>query len=380
MRRFEYPVLLMFITLGMMAMVSAYNLLSLYMALELQSLSIYVLAAFRRDDGRSSEAGLKYFILGALSSGMLLFGISLIYGYTGQIGYDEIAAAVTGPPVNAGLLTGLVFVIVGIAFKISAAPFHMWTPDVYEGAPTSVTAMMAIAPKIAALAMLTRLLCGPFLHILPQWQQVVWALAALSMAWGSFAVIGQKNIKRLMAYSSISNMGYALIGLVAGTQAGIASIVVYLSIYAAMTAGVFAIILSMRRDGAMVEDIDALSGLSRTHPARAYAMAVLMFSMSGVPPLAGFFGKLAVFQAAIAAGLPVLAVLGVVLSVVAAYYYLRIIKIMFFDPAGATLDREPGIGLQIVMTLSVAFIVAFILAPGPLVGIAQNAARAFFPG
>jgi NADH-quinone oxidoreductase subunit N len=377
MERFEYPVLLMFATLGMMLMISANNLLSLYMSLELQSLSFYVLAAFRRDDARASEAGLKYFILGALSSGMLLFGISYIYGYTGGVGYAEIAAALKGNKPDPGLTVGLVFVLVGLAFKISAVPFHMWTPDVYEGAPTSVTALFAIVPKVATLALITRLLYDPFLPLLPQWQQVVWFLAAASMTWGAFAALAQTNIKRLIAYSAIGNMGYALIGVAAGTRDGITAVIVYMTIYMVMTAGVFGVILAMRRKGKAVEEIESLAGLSRNDPFMAYAMAFFMFSLSGIPPLAGFFGKLVIFQSAIAAGMPVLAVLGVLASVVAAYYYVRIIKIMFFDEPAESFDRASDPGLHAVITLSAAFILLFILSPGFLIAASRGAALTF---
>jgi NADH-quinone oxidoreductase subunit N len=380
MGRFEYPVLLMLATLGMMLMISADNLLSLYVALELQSLAFYVLAAFRRDDARASEAGLKYFILGALSSGMLLFGISYIYGATGAVGYTDIANALKGAGPDAGLTIGLVFVLVGLAFKVSAVPFHMWTPDVYEGAPTSVTALFAIVPKVATLALIVRLLYGPFMPLLGQWQQVVWFLSAASMVWGAFAALSQTNIKRLIAYSAIGNMGYALVGVAAGTPDGVSAVVVYMTIYMIMTAGVFGVIIAMRRKGVAVEDISALAGLSRNDPPLAYAMAFFMFSLSGIPPLAGFFGKLVIFQAAIAAGMPVLAVLGVLASVVAAYYYIRIIKVMFFDEPAERFDRETGPALQAVVALSAAFILFFILSPGALIAAGRSAAAVFFAG
>ncbi len=378
MNRFEYPVLMMFATLGMMLMVSANNLLALYIALELQSLSFYVLAAFRREDGRASEAGLKYFILGALSSGMLLFGISYIYGATGGIGYADIAGSLATMPHDTGLIVGLVFVLVGLAFKVSAVPFHMWTPDVYEGAPTCVTALFAIVPKVAAIALIVRLLYGPFITLLPEWQQVVWFLAAASTVWGAFAAIGQTNIKRLMAYSAIGNMGYALIGAAAGTPDGVSAVVVYMTIYMIMTAGVFGVILAMRRRGAAIEDIASLSGLSRNDPFLAYVMAFFMFSLSGIPPLAGFFGKLVIFEAAIAAHMPVLAVIGVIASVVASYYYIRVIKVMFFDEPAEGFDREAGFGVRAVIALCAAFIVLFILSPGGLIAAGHTAALSFF--
>src|SRR6185436_14621354 len=288
--------------------------------LELQSLALYVVAAFQRDSARSSEAGLKYFVLGALSSGMLLYGASLVYGFTGSTDFADIAAAVQPSGANIGLIFGLVFLMAGFAFKISAVPFHMWTPDVYEGAPTPVTAFFAAAPKLAAMALTVRVLITAFPAVTAQWQQIVTFLAIASMALGSFAAIGQTNIKRLMAYSSIGQMGYALVGLAAGTTEGVQGVIIYLAIYLAMTLGTFACILAMRRNGRMVEDIDQLSGLSSTSP----LMALLLFSLAGIPPLAGFFAKFYVFLAAIRAGLYALAVIGVLLSVVGAYYYLRI--------------------------------------------------------
>ena len=329
--RFEFPVLVLLATTGMLMMISANDLIALYVGLEQQSLALYVVAAFQRDSARSSEAGLKYFVLGALSSGMLLYGASLVYGFTGSTGFDDIALAVQPSGANIGLIFGLVFLIAGFAFKISAVPFHMWTPDVYEGAPTPVTAFFAAAPKLAAMALTVRVLITAFPAVTLQWRQIVVFLAIASIALGSFAAIGQTNIKRLMAYSSIGHMGYALVGLAAGTTEGVQGVIIYLAIYLAMTLGTFACILAMRRDGRMVEDIDQLSGLSSTSPLMAFLLAMLLFSLAGVPPLAGFFAKFYVFLAAIHAGLYALAVIGVLLSVVGAYYYLRIVKIMYFD-------------------------------------------------
>ena len=365
--RFEYPVLVMLAGIGMMLMVSANNLLSLYMSLELQSLSLYVLAAFARNSARASEASVKYFTLGALSSGMLLFGISLIYGFSGSIDFGVIMASLGGGgPMPLGMLFGLVFILAGMAFKISAVPFHMWTPDVYEGAPTSVTALFAIVPKVAAMGLLMRLLLEPFAFASQEWMQIVYALSLASMVVGAFAALTQENIKRLLAYSSIGNMGYALIGLAAGGAAGASAVVLYLLIYMVMTAGVFAVVLSLRRKGVAVETIADFAGLSQQQPFLAYAMALLMFSMSGIPPLAGFFGKFMIFKAAVDAHLYVLAVLGVLTSVVAAYYYLRVIKVMFFDPAQAPFDRDVPLARLAVLGLSVLFILGFILAPSPL--------------
>ncbi|MCM2343709.1 MAG: NADH-quinone oxidoreductase subunit NuoN [Alphaproteobacteria bacterium] len=381
MARFEYPILILFAGLGMMIMVSAHNLLSLYVGLELQSLALYVLAAFRRDQARSSEAGLKYFVLGALASGMLLFGISLVYGFAGTLDYTRIASSLTGVDgVAMGFMVGMVFVLVGIAFKISAVPFHMWTPDVYEGAPTSVTAFFALVPKIAAIAVLMQLLYGPFGGLSVHWQQIVWFLAAASMIWSALAGLVQNNIKRLMAYSSIGNMGYALVGIIAGTPQGASAVVVYMTIYMIMTAGVFGIIMCMRRGERAVESIDDLAGLSRTSPMLAYAMAILLFSMSGIPPLAGFFGKLLVFQAAIGEGFYTLAVVGVLCSVVAAYYYLRIIKVMFFDAAAEAFDRQMAFAKRAVIVVSVVFVLFFILKPNVLIDTARHTASTLFAG
>ncbi len=377
--RFEYPVLLLLAGLGMMMMISANDMLSLYVGLELQSLSLYVLAAIRRDHSKSAEAGVKYFILGALSSGMLLFGISLIYGFTGATGFETIAATLADED-SFGVIVGLVFVLAGLAFKVSAVPFHMWTPDVYEGAPTSVTALFAIVPKIAAMALLMRLLFGPFAPVMAEWSQIIIFLSVASMAVGAFAAIAQENIKRLMAYSSIGNMGYALIGLAAGTPEGAGSVVLYLAIYMVMTAGVFGIILCMRRDDMAAETISDLAGLSRNSPLLAYAMAILMFSMSGIPPMAGFFGKLFIFQAAVAQGMFVLAVFGVLTSVVAAFYYLRVIKVMFFDEPADPFDREMAFARRAVIFISIVFVLGFIAAPNLLMTTSFHAATALFTG
>lgn len=377
--RFEYTILLLLSGVGMMMMVSANSLLSLYMGLELQSLSAYVLASIRRDNIKSAEAGLKYFILGAIASGVLLFGASLVYGYTGSMNFDVINAALTAQ-MSAGALIGMVFIIAGLAFKISAAPFHMWTPDVYEGAPTSVTAFFAMVPKLAALALLSRLLFEAFPAAIVQWQQIVWILAALTMAVGAFAALMQDNIKRLLAYSSIGNMGFALVGLTAGTEEGLASVIVYMAIYMIMTAGTFAIVMSMRRNGKPLELVSDLSGLSRNSPALAYALAIMMFSLTGIPPLAGFFSKLLVFKAAVGAGYYGLAVLGLVTSVVAAYYYLRIIKVMFFDEPVPAFDRAMPFTRRAVMAVSVIFVVFFILYPSPLIETVRDSASVLFGG
>src|SRR6202048_2038231 len=327
-RIFEYSILVLLSTLGMMVLISAGDLIMLYLGLELMSLALYVVAASNRDNAKSTEAGLKYFVLGALSSGMLLYGASLIYGFTGTVGFAGIAAAAkTG---SVGIVFGLVFLLAGLCFKVSAVPFHMWTPDVYEGAPTPVTAFFASAPKVAALAVFTRVALTAFPDIVSQWQQIVVFVAIASMALGSFAAIGQRNIKRLMAYSSIGHMGFALVGLAAGTVEGAQGVLVYIAIYVAMTLGTFACIIAMRRPDGAVERISDLAGLARTKPAMAFLLAMLMFSLAGVPPLAGFFAKWYVFVAAVKAGLFTLAVIGVLTSVVGAFYYLNIIKGMDF--------------------------------------------------
>ena len=379
--KFEYPVLLLLATAGMLLMISANDLISLYLALELQSLALYVMAAFRRDHVQSSEAGLKYFVLGALSSGMLLYGASMIYGFAGTTGFAGIAKAASVPGAGQSMLLifGLVFLLVGLAFKISAVPFHMWTPDVYEGAPTPVTAFFAAAPKVAAMALLIRVCGTAFPGIKPQWQQIIWFLSFASMVLGAFAAIGQTNIKRLMAYSSIANMGFALVGLAAGSAEGTKGVLIYLAIYVVMTLGAFACILSMRRENGPVEDIQELAGLGETNRTMAFALAMFMFSLAGIPPLAGFFGKYFVFVSAIQAGLYPLAVIGVVASVVGAYYYLRIVKIMFFDeakPAFASVRAKEGTVMLLSLLLVLFFIVPFIAAP--IVEAAGAAAKSLF--
>jgi NADH-quinone oxidoreductase subunit N len=374
--RFEYPILILLSTIGSMMMVSANDLIGLYLGVELQSLASYVIASFHRDNLRSTEAGLKYFVLGALSSGMLLYGASLVYGFTGTVAFPGIATALHGP-VETGVVLGLVFVAAGVAFKMAAVPFHMWTPDVYEGSPTPVTAFFSSALKVSAIAMAVRVFMGAFPNILAQWQQIIIFIAIASMLLGSFAAIGQRNIKRLMAYSSIGNVGYALIGLAAGTPEGIQGVIVYMAIYLAMTLGGFACILAMRRRNVMFENIDDLSGLARTHPVLAFCFAAMLFSLAGIPPLAGFFSKFYVFVAAIQAGLVTLAVIGVVTSVVGAYYYVRIVKIMYFDEPQAAFEPMPA-GVQVVLAVTTFIIVVFFIVPAPLVGTAAAAAKSLF--
>jgi NADH-quinone oxidoreductase subunit N len=385
MDRFEFPVLMLFATLGMLAMVSANDLISLYLGLELQSLSLYVIAAFRRDTVRSSEAGLKYFVLGALSSGMLLYGSSMIYGFAGSTSFEALAEVLAADLAldrapSLGLIVGLVFLLAGLAFKVSAVPFHMWTPDVYEGAPTPVTAFLASAPKVAAMALIVRVMVGPFGDLFDQWQQIVVVISIASMVLGAFAAINQTNIKRLMAYSSIGHMGYVLVGLAAGTEAGVLGIVVYLAIYLIMNIGTFACILCMSQEGRMVERIEDLKGLGKSNPLMALALTVLMFSMAGIPPLAGFFGKYFVFLAAIKAGLYTLAVIGVLASVVGAFYYVRIVKLMYFEEPAEALDRPIGAVLRWMITGTSMAMVVFLLVAGPVVGGAETAAAALFAG
>jgi NADH-quinone oxidoreductase subunit N len=376
--RFEYPVLMIFAVVGMMGMVSATNLMMLYLSLELQSLALYVMAAFARDELRSSEAGLKYFVLGALASGLILYGISLVYGFSGTMDFHVLKDALTSPTtVSVGTVVGVVFVIAGLAFKTSLAPFHMWTPDVYEGAPSSVTAFLATAPKVAALGLFVRTMVQPFGHLVPSWQLVLEIISICSMVLGALAAIGQFNIKRLMAYSSIGHMGYALIGLVVGTEAGVRGALVYLLTYIFMSAGTWACIIAMRRRGLALEKIEDLSGLASTDPALALAFAIFMFSMAGIPPLAGLFGKLYVFLAAVQAHMWALVVIGVLSSVVASYYYMRIVKVMYFDAPAPAFDRKPA-ATAFVATVSGLFTLLFFLFAGPLVASAGSAAASLF--
>jgi len=380
MRRFEFPILMLFSSIGMMLMVSANSLMTLYVGLELMSLSIYVLAAFARDERRSAEAGLKYFVLGALASGLLLYGISLVYGFSGTMSFEQLAKLMVQPgAASPGLVVGIVFIVAGLAFKISAVPFHMWTPDVYEGAPTPVTAFMGTAPKVAAMVLLVRLLAGPFQPLLDQWQQLIVLVSIASMLLGSLAAIGQSNIKRLMAYSSIGNVGYVLLGLASGSEKGIQAIVFYLAIYLVMTLGVFATILMMKRRGVMVENVSDLAGLAKSQPMMAFAMLLFMFSLAGIPPLAGFWGKLYIFMAAVEAKLFIPAVLGVLASVVASYYYLRIVKVMYFDEEADSLDRTPFGVYRAVAFVAAVLVAVFSLAPQPLSLIAAAAAKGLFP-
>jgi NADH-quinone oxidoreductase subunit N len=375
MRKFEYPVLMMLSAIGMGMLISATDLIALYLGLELMSLSLYVIAAIDRDSARSTEAGLKYFVLGALSSGMLLYGASLIYGATGQISFAGIAQA--APQGGLAVTVGLVFLLAGLCFKVSAVPFHMWTPDVYEGSPTPVTAFFASATKAAAMAVFVRATMTAFPTVTLQWQQIVVFVSIASMALGAFAAIGQTNIKRLLAYSSIGHMGFALVGLAAGTPEGVQSVLIYMAIYVAMTLGTFACVLSMKRQGAMVENISDLAGLARTSPMMAFLFAMLMFSLAGIPPLAGFFAKFYVFLAAINAGLYALAVIGVLTSVIGAYYYLAIVKTMYFDEPHKSFEPMPG-EQAFVLGVAGLFNLLFFAYPAPLVDAATAAAKSLF--
>jgi len=378
--RFEFPVLILLASTGMMLMVSANDLIALYLGLELQSLALYVIASFDRDSVRSTEAGLKYMVLGALASGMLLYGASLIYGFAGTTEFAALARLFgTGAAPSAGLIIGVVFVTVGLAFKVSAVPFHMWTPDVYEGAPTPVTAFFSVSAKIAALALFVRFMIEPFGGLLVEWRQVVVFLSVASMILGAVAAIAQENIKRLMAYSSIGHVGYALIGLAAATPNGIRGVLVYLAIYLFMNLGTWAVILCMRQKGQMLESISDLSGLGRTQPGLALALGIFMFALAGIPPTAGFFAKLYIFLAAIDANLVGLAIIGVVASVVGAFYYLRIVKVMYFDEPLIVFDRPLAPEVKAVVIVTAVLTMLFIVWPDPIVGGATAAAASLFP-
>jgi NADH-quinone oxidoreductase subunit N len=375
-RKFEYSILVVLATLGMLMMISANDLIGLYLGLELQSLALYVVASIHRDDAKSAEAGLKYFVLGALSSGMLLYGASLIYGFTGNVNFDTIAQVLQGQAA-VGAVFGLVFVAAGLAFKVSAVPFHMWTPDVYEGSPTPVTAFFAGAPKMAAIALFVRVMMEAFPGITHQWQQIVAFLAIASMVLGAFAAIGQQNLKRLMAYSSIGNMGYALTSLASGSEAGVQGVAVFMATYLMMTAGVFACVLALRTEKGHAETISDLAGLSKSRPGMAFILAMLMFSLIGIPPLAGFFGKFYAFAAAIQAKLYILAVIGIVASVVSAFYYLRIVKVMYMDEPTVTF-RDGAPEVRAVLAVTFAFVFLFAIFAGPLVDAAAAAAKSLF--
>lgn len=380
-RKFEYPVLVLLSVVGSMIMISANDLLTLYMGLELSSLALYILASFSRDDARSTEAGLKYFVLGALASGMMLYGSSLIYGFAGSTNFTALgqlfgAEGEGSTAVSAGLIVGLVMLMVGFCFKVSAVPFHMWTPDVYQGAPTPVTAFFATAPKIAALALFVRVLFEPFGDLAPYWQQIIVVASVASMLVGALGAMMQSSLKRLLAYGSIGHIGYNLVGLATADIEGAKAVLIYLSLYIFMAIGAFGFVMLMRRDGKPVESINDLAGLSRTSPLSALFLAIIMFSMAGIPPLAGFYGKFYVFLSAIEAGMHVLAVLGVLTSAVAAFYYLKIVKIMYFDEPVQPLDKHITTSSGLVLGLSALVTVGYFLTPTFLVRWAETAAKA----
>ena len=368
--KIEYPILILSSVIGMMIMISSYDLILFYMGLELQSLSLYVLASFNRDNQRSTEAGLKYFILSALSSGLLLYGCSLIYGFSNSTNFNLISQHLNQP--NASSIFGIVFVLVGLAFKVSAVPFHMWAPDVYEGSPTSVTSFFAIVPKIAALTVFIRFLYVPFLNLIHQWQMIIIFISLASMILGAVAAIGQTNIKRLMAYSSIGHIGYALAGLATGINEGVQSTITYLSIYLVMNLGMFSCILMMKRQNIFYEDIKDLSGLSKNHPVISVCMLILLFSLAGIPPLAGFFAKFYVFMAVIKAEMYTLAIIGLLTTVISAFYYLRIIKIIYFDEPNEAFESSQNLGLKISLFFSTIAILIYFIYPSFLIEAVSN--------
>jgi len=368
--KIEYPILILSATLGMMIMISSYDLIVFYMGLELQSLSLYVLISFNRDSLRSTEAGLKYFILSALSSGLLLYGCSLIYGFSNSTNFDLIAQNID--QFNTGSIFGIVFILVGLAFKVSAVPFHMWAPDVYEGSPTSVTAFFAIVPKVAALTVFIRFLYVPFINLVDQWQMIIIFISLASMILGAVAAIGQTNLKRLMAYSAIGHMGYALAGLATGSNEGIQSTVIYLSIYLLMNLGIFSCIFMMKRKDIFYEDIQDLSGLSKNHPIISVCLLVLLFSLAGIPPLAGFFAKFYVFMAVIKVEMYTLAIIGLITTVISAFYYLRIIKIIYFDDPKEIFEIDKNLGLKVSLFLSTIIILIYFIYPSFLIDMVSN--------
>lgn len=381
-KRFEFPILLLLATLGMLLLISSANLLSLYLGLELMSLSLYVMTAFHRDDRQATEAGMKYFVLGSLASGFILFGISYIYGFTGSTGFADLATALqsvssdvtTIDPQSLGVMLGLVFVLAGFCFKLSVAPFHMWTPDVYQGAPTAVTGFFATAPKVAGVFILLRVLAGPFADMTMQWQQIILFVSIASMVVGALGAISQRNIKRMLAFSSVGHVGYALMAVLAASDEGAQSLLIYFSLYIFMSLGAFGCVLLMQRDGVAVENIEELGGASRQHPLFAALLAILMFSLAGIPPLAGFFGKFYVFLAAMKAGYLGVAIIGVLSSVVAAFYYLRVVKVMYFDAERDPFTAEANLSLRLMLMLCGVVSAAYVFLPAPLIKAAQVAA------
>ena len=368
--KIEYPILILSATLGMMIMISSYDLIVFYMGLELQSLSLYVLVSFNRDSYRSTEAGLKYFVLSALSSGLLLYGCSLIYGFSNSTNFDLIAQNID--QFNTGSIFGIVFILVGLAFKVSAVPFHMWAPDVYEGSPTSVTAFFAIVPKVAALTVFIRFLYVPFINLVDQWQMIIIFISLASMILGAVAAIGQTNLKRLMAYSAIGHMGYALAGLATGSNEGIQSTVIYLSIYLLMNLGIFSCIFMMKRKDIFYEDIQDLSGLSKNHPIISICLLLLLFSLAGIPPLAGFFAKFYIFMAVIKVKMYTLAIIGLITTVISAFYYLRIIKTIYFDAPEEIFESNQNLGLKISLFLSTIIVLVYFIYPSLLIDMVSN--------
>ena len=365
--KIEYPIIILASTLGMILMISSYDLIIFYLGLELQSLCLYILASFKRDDERSTESGLKYFVLSALSSGLLLYGCSLLYGFTGSTNFEIISNNLNDA--NTGAVFGIVFIIVGLAFKVSAVPFHMWTPDVYEGSPTSVTSFFALVPKIAALSVFIRFMYVPFANVINQWQTIIIFLSIASMILGAVAAIGQNNIKRLMAYSSISHMGYALAGLATGTHEGAQSTIIYLTIYLVMNLGAFGCIFMMRRENVFYENINDLSGLSRNHPMLALSFLIILFSLAGIPPLAGFFAKFYIFMSVIESKMYTLAIIGLVTTVVSAFYYLRIVKLIYFDKPKEPFEQSYDWGLKSILILSSISILIYFVYPSLLVDV-----------
>ncbi len=368
--KIEYPIIILSSTLGMILMISSYDLIVFYLGLELQSLSLYILASFKRENEKSTEAGLKYFVLSALASGLLLYGCSLIYGFTGSTNFEIISANLN--KANTGAVFGIVFIIVGLAFKISAVPFHMWTPDVYEGSPTSVTSFFALVPKIAAITVFIRFMYVPFINVINQWQTIIIFLSIASMILGAVAAIGQNNIKRLMAYSTIGHMGYALAGLATGTNQGIQSTIVYLTIYLVMNLGAFGCIFMMKREDIFYENINDLSGLSKNHPMLAFSFLIILFSLAGIPPLAGFFAKFYIFMAVIEVKMYALAIIGLVTTVVSSFYYLRIVKVVYFDRPKKPFDESYDWGLKSILILSSILILIYFIYPSILTSVVSS--------
>jgi len=375
--KFEYPVLILLSVVGMMVMVSSNDIVSLYLGLELQSLPLYVLASIRRESKKSTEAGLKYFVLGALSSCMLLYGLSLIYGFSGSIIYSDIANFLSENNSNKGILFGLAFLTAGLAFKISVVPFHMWAPDVYEGSPTTITAFLASAPKVAAVALFTKVMVSCFPSLIDQWQLMIIFISIASMLLGSFAAIGQNNIKRLLAYSSIGHMGFILIGLATGTLSGVTGLLIYLTIYIFMVVGAFSCVLALRTNDVNIENISDLSGLSKVNPVIAFILSMFLFSLAGIPPLAGFFAKFYIFLSAIESGLYTLAIIGVLASVVGAFYYLRIIKIIYFDE-NINIFEPISKRMKLIIYVTAIPVILFFIRPSLLTDLAEKAALSLF--